>query len=91
MARGRASVDHRAPGLGGLFLTTDLSYFKEVSGPRVTLRFYDQASDIAYKVWREGPRCGAERSLVGRPLAIARAGDSLYHGPGALGLYVRGR
>lgn len=53
-------VLRRAPGLGNLMLTTDLSYVREIANRRVSLKIYDQATDQAYLVWRESGQVGTQ-------------------------------
>lgn len=59
----REDVLRKAPGLGSLLLTTDMTYLTEKSDGGVALRVYDLSSDLAFRVWRKGSAAGVERYL----------------------------
>lgn len=57
----RENVLRRAPGLGGLFLTTDMEYLRARNGSDLEIRLHDLSSDTAFRIWRKGQEAGAEK------------------------------
>lgn len=73
----REEVLRKAPGLGMLLLTTDMSYLKSESKGSVELRVYDLETDRAYRVSREGSSVSAEKYVPRWKTTVTRHSGSL--------------